>query len=135
MTSNASLASNTPPPAPTAAAVLALGGTPGSNPNGHTGWTEAQTFHNGVTFVLPPNTFVGYTLSTGQIVDMDQLSSKEGSATRICFDAVTSRSYHGGGIVNVLLMDGSVRTVASTVDPFVWRAAGTRAGGETLGLN
>jgi prepilin-type N-terminal cleavage/methylation domain-containing protein len=134
MTSNATLAAGTPPPAPTAAAVLALGGTPGSTPNGHTGWTEAQTFHNGMTFVLPPNTFVGFTLSTGQTVDVDQLSAKEGSANKICFDAVTSRSYHTG-IVNVLLMDGSVRSVSSNIDPFAWRAAGTRAGGETLGLN
>jgi len=134
MTSNASLPANTPAPQPTAAAVIALGGTPGSTPNGHTGWTEAQSFHNGVTFVLPPNTFVGVTTASG-VVDVDQLSSKEGSATRICYDAITSRSYHAGGIVNVLLMDGSVRTVTSTIDPFAWRAAGTRAGGETIGLN
>jgi prepilin-type processing-associated H-X9-DG protein len=87
-----------------------------------------------MTFVLPPNTFVGVTLSTGQTVDVDQLSAKEGSANKICYDAVTSRSYHTG-VVNVLLMDGSVRTVSSNIDPFAWRAAGSRAGGETLGLN
>lgn len=57
---NASLPASTPIPAPTAAAVLALGGTLGSTPSGHTSWTEAQAFHNGVTFVLPPNTPVMY---------------------------------------------------------------------------
>ena len=56
------------------------------------------------------------------------------SATRISYDAVTSRSYHSGGVVNVLLMDGSVRTVTSSIDPFAWRAAGTRDGGEVIGL-
>jgi prepilin-type processing-associated H-X9-DG protein len=133
---NANLPAGTPIPAPTAAAVLALGGSPGSTPSGHTSWTEAQTFHNGVTFVLPPNTKVPFTNpADGSILDVDQLSSNEGSATRITFDAVTSRSYHSGGIVNVLLIDGSVRAVASTIDPFAWRAAGTRNGGEVIGLD
>jgi prepilin-type N-terminal cleavage/methylation domain-containing protein/prepilin-type processing-associated H-X9-DG protein len=130
---NASLPANTPIPAPTTAAVLALGGTLGSTPSGHTSWTEAQTFHNGVTFVLPPNTPVIYTASDGSTYDVDQLSGNEGSPNRISFDAVTSRSYHAG-LVNVLLMDGSVRSVSNSIDPFVWRAAGTRAGGEALGL-
>ena len=133
--SNQSLAATTPIPAPTAAAVLALGGTLGGTPSGHTGWTEGQTFHIGFTFVLPPNTPVLYGGPNGA-VDVDQLSSNDGSsATRISFDAVTSRSYHAGGIVNVLLMDGSVRSVRSSIDPSAWRAAGTRAGGETLGLD
>ncbi len=131
--SNAFLPATTPIPAPTAAAVLALGGTIGTTPSGHTGWTEAQTFHNGFTFVLTPNTIVKFT-NAGVDYDVDQLSGNEGSATRITFDAVTSRSYHTG-VVNTLLMDGSVRTVPNSVDPAVWRAAGTRNGGETLGLN
>jgi prepilin-type N-terminal cleavage/methylation domain-containing protein/prepilin-type processing-associated H-X9-DG protein len=130
---NANLPAGTPIPDPTAAAVLALGGSLGSTPSGHTSWTEAQTFHNGFTFVLPPNTKVLYTNpATGAVVDVDQLSGNEGSASRITFDAVTARSYHGGGLVNVLLMDGSVRSVTSEINPFAWRAAGTRNGNEAI---
>jgi prepilin-type processing-associated H-X9-DG protein len=43
----------------------------------------------------------------------------------------TARSYHPG-IVNVLMGDGSVRTVSNTINLAVWRAAGTRAGSEAL---
>jgi prepilin-type N-terminal cleavage/methylation domain-containing protein/prepilin-type processing-associated H-X9-DG protein len=128
--SNAFLPATTPIPAPTAAAVLALGGTIGATPNGHTSWTEAQTFHNGFTFVLTPNTRVIFT-SAGVEYDIDQLSGNEGDAARITFDAVTSRSYHSG-LVNVLLSDGSVRSVTNSIDPTTWRALGTRAGGEVL---
>jgi prepilin-type N-terminal cleavage/methylation domain-containing protein/prepilin-type processing-associated H-X9-DG protein len=45
----------------------------------------------------------------------------------------TARSRHGGG-VTVGMADGSVRYVADGVDPAVWRAASTRAGGEGLTL-
>src|SRR5262249_43773115 len=41
----------TPPPTP--AAMIALGGTVRTE-SAHTGWTEGQTFHNGVTFVFTP---------------------------------------------------------------------------------
>jgi prepilin-type N-terminal cleavage/methylation domain-containing protein/prepilin-type processing-associated H-X9-DG protein len=133
--SNTSLAANTPPPT-TVADVLALGGTlnTSSAPSGHTSWTEAQTFHTGVTFVLTPNTPT--MLNVGGIdYDIDQLTSREGSsATRISFDVVTSRSFHSG-LVNVLLMDGSARSVRDTITQAVWRAAATRAGGEPIGLN
>ena len=40
-------------------------------------------------------------------------------------------SGHAGG-VNLLLMDGAVRFVADGIDPTVWRALSTRAGGETV---
>jgi prepilin-type N-terminal cleavage/methylation domain-containing protein/prepilin-type processing-associated H-X9-DG protein len=133
---NASLAANTPPPA-TVADVIALGGTlnTASLPSGHTGWTEAQTFHVGVTFVLPPNTPVMVADASGVTWDIDQLTSREGSsATRISYDVVTSRSYHTG-LVNVLLMDGSVRSISSSVDQATWRALATRAGGEVISGN
>lgn len=37
------------------------------------------------------------------------------------------------GLVNVLMGDGSVRSVAESVDLTVWRAIGTRNGNETIG--
>jgi prepilin-type processing-associated H-X9-DG protein len=46
---------------------------------------------------------------------------------------VAARSLHTGG-VNAGLADGSVRFVANTVDLTVWRALGTRAGGEVANL-
>jgi prepilin-type processing-associated H-X9-DG protein len=131
--SNTSLAATTPPPT-TVADVLALGGTLSTTPppSGHTGWTEAQTFHVGVTFALPPNTLTLLNVN-GTNYDIDQLTSREGSsATRISFDVVTSRSYHSG-VVNVLLMDGSVRTVSSSISLATWRALGSRNGGEVVG--
>lgn len=131
--SNTSLAVGTPPPA-TVADVLALGGTLSTTsiPSGHTSWTEAQTFHMGVTFVLQPNTPCLLDVS-GTKYDIDQLTSREGSsATRISYDVVTSRSYHSG-VVNVLLMDGSVRSITSNINLATWRALGTRNGGEVTG--
>ena len=41
-------------------------------------------------------------------------------------------SYHPGGC-NVVLCDGSTRFVSETIDITVWRAVGSRQGGETLG--
>src|SRR5438093_8955 len=133
--SNTALAATTAPPT-TVADVLALGGTLTVTgiPSGHTGWTEAQAFHMGVTFVLPPNTPTLLNVS-GTDCDIDQLTSREGSsATRISFDVVTSRSYHTGG-VNVLFMDGSVRFVSNSISQAAWRAAATRAAGEAVGLD
>lgn len=45
--------------------------------------------------------------------------------------AATATSLHVGG-VNVLTMDGGVHFVKDSVDPRVWSAAGTRAGGEAV---
>lgn len=41
-------------------------------------------------------------------------------------------SFHTGG-VNAALCDGSVRFVAETIDRQLWRAVGSRNGGETIG--
>jgi len=61
---------------------------------------------------------------------VDFASRREGkTATVLMYPAATARSHHPGG-VNALWLDGSVRFVPSAVAPAVWRAAGTRAGGE-----
>lgn len=127
-----SLPANSPPPN-TPADVLALGGSLKTDVT-HTGWTEGQTFQTGVTFVFPPHTKTPFS-SGGLDYDVDYVSNRDGSsATKLSYAAMTSRSYHTG-VVNVLLMDGSVRAVRSTVSQTAWRAAGTRAGGETIGLD
>lgn len=44
--------------------------------------------------------------------------------------ARSSSSYHGGG-VNVLMADGAVKFAASAIDGSVWRAVGSKSGGES----
>jgi prepilin-type processing-associated H-X9-DG protein len=43
----------------------------------------------------------------------------------------TARSRHPGG-VNLLMADGSVQVVIDEVDPFIWKAWGSRAGNEVM---
>lgn len=81
--------------------------------------------------MLTPNTVAPY---TGVTWDVDYGSNRDGSsATKLSFAALTARSYHTGGLVNVLLMDGSVRGVSKSIKLATWRALGTRDGGETVG--
>ena len=102
---------------------------------GHTEWTDSPSHQSGFSFVFAPNTKVPF-VTGGVTVDVDVLTQVEGShATKPSYSAVTSRSYHTGGIVNVVLMDGSVRSVSPSVSLAAWRAAGTRNGGEVIGLD
>ncbi len=115
--------------------LIALGGalrigTPGLA-GGHSEWVDSKVLETGFTTVFPPNTPVLYN-SGGLDYDIDFSSASEGnSAGQFSYAAVTSRSYHSGG-VNAVLMDGSVRFVPNTIHPETWRALGTRAGGEVI---
>jgi hypothetical protein len=63
---------------------------------------------------------------------IDFNSSREGkTTTQPTYAAVTSRSYHPGG-VQITLVDGSARFVSNTIELSIWRALATRAGGETV---
>ena len=116
----------TPPASP--ASIGPMGGDFKSN-SGHTEWVDARVHQTGFTTTFPPNTKVNFT-SGEQNYDVDFNSSREGvSTSRPTYAAITSRSYHSGG-VNTLLMDGSVRFVNNRVGTNIWRAMGTRAGGE-----
>jgi prepilin-type processing-associated H-X9-DG protein len=95
----------------------------------HAEWVDGKVHETGFTTVFPPNTLVAYT-SAGTTYDVDFVSATETNLGDT-YAAVTSRSYHSG-VVNVLLMDGSVRSVSSGIAPATWRALGTRAGGEVL---
>ncbi len=128
----------TVPSSPAAIAGFASGAQfklgPSTNDNtGHTEWADGRVHHSGITTVFAPNTFIPYVHTDGRTYDVDYNSQQEGrSATQPTYAAITARSYHAG-IVNVLLMDGAVRAVGETVELRVWRALGTRQGGEVLG--
>ena len=85
--------------------------------------------HSGFTTVYPPNTEVRYTYNGG-VYDIDYNSQQEGrDMNRPTYAAVTSRSFHPGG-VNIVRMDGSVDFVSESIDVSVWRALGTADGRE-----
>jgi len=65
------------------------------------------------------------------LVDANLLLSAEESLSVTTFASVVSRSYHAG-IVNALLMDGSVRSISNSTNGGIWRSLGTRAGGEVI---
>jgi prepilin-type N-terminal cleavage/methylation domain-containing protein len=109
--------------------VCGLGGDFKSN-SGHTEWVDGRSHQTGVTATFAPNTRVPCDPGTGLVVDVDWSNQQEGkSATVKTYAAVTSRSYHRGG-VQIVRMDGSAQFVAEQVDLLVWRALFTRDGGE-----
>lgn len=126
------------PTSPTAFAGMTGQLKLGPNPNdctGHTEWCDGRVHHSGFTTAFAPNTRVPFA-SGGIEYDIDFNSRQEGqSATQPTYAAITSRSYHSSGIVNAALMDGSVRVVRREVSLSVWRALGTREGGEPASLD
>jgi len=119
-----------PPATPTALAAY-FGGT--FDFNGHTEWVEGDAHETGFTTTCTPNANVAYT-NGGVSYSVDLTTSRDGeSTTAPTYAAVTARSYHQG-VVIAAMMDGSVNPVADGVDLSVWRAAGTKSGGEALSL-
>ena len=95
--------------------------------NGHSQWAEMGVHHIGMTTAWPPNKV---TPGANNVPDADLCGVRErvGGPT---FAAMTSRSYHSGG-VQCVFADGSVHFISEEIDGFVWRALGTVAGGETV---
>lgn len=111
--------------------VAAFGGSNFEVEDGHTEWVEGRVHQDGLTATFPPNTVVPYVVG-GKTYSVDYTSAEEGdSPTDITYAVVTARSYHTG-IVNCLLMDGSVQTAGNTIDTNVWRNLGTRNDGNVI---
>jgi len=119
------------PPPSTPDGLLAYLGGEFKADSGHTEWVDGHVHQTGFTTTFAPNTVVPY-LVGGTVYDIDFTSFREGkSTTAMTYAAVTSRSYHMHH-VNALFMDGSVRPVHNHINLFIWRALGTRAGGEAI---
>jgi prepilin-type N-terminal cleavage/methylation domain-containing protein/prepilin-type processing-associated H-X9-DG protein len=99
--------------------------------NGHTEWVEGDVHETGITTTFTPNTAVVLTVQ-GQPRDIDFTSLRDGESIMLpTYAAITARSFHSGA-VNILLMDGSVRSIRNSVQLSVWRSLGTRAGEEVI---
>jgi prepilin-type N-terminal cleavage/methylation domain-containing protein/prepilin-type processing-associated H-X9-DG protein len=98
--------------------------------SGHSEWEDGNTSQAGFTTAWPPNMVTPGTFGSVSVPDTDLIAFREenGGPT---FAAVTSRSYHPGG-VNVLMGDGSARFIKSTISGIVWRQLGTVSGGEVI---
>jgi len=95
-------------------------------PDGHAEWVDGGVHHTGFTTAWTPNKITSGTAAPD--LDINGQREKIGGPT---FAAITARSYHPGG-VNVLLGDGSVRFIRSSISGATWRALGTVAGGEVV---
>ncbi len=95
---------------------------------GHTEWPEGGVHQSGFTTAWRPN-FRTLGGPDGQTdLNIVGLTENKGGPT---FAAVTSRSYHPGGI-EVLFGDGSVKFVKDSISGWTWRALGSVAGGEVI---
>ena len=129
---NADQPSSATPPSVPAAVRASLSNGDWHAQFGHTEWVCGRAIQNGFTTTFPPNTVVPYEHSDGRTYDIDVTTVRENvNDTTPTYAIVTSRSYHSG-IVGTLMLDGAVRSTASSIDVATWRALGSRAGGEVI---
>jgi prepilin-type processing-associated H-X9-DG protein len=88
---------------------------------------DGAALETGFTTAWPPNKAI-FGGPTKVDVDIVSIGEKSGGPT---YAAITSRSYHTGG-VNSLFGDGSVRFIKSSINGTTWRALGTVGSGEVI---
>lgn len=102
---------------------------------GHTEWVDGRVHQASFTTVFTPNTRV-LCQQSGLEYDIDFTNMREGKSPPAgvrTYAAVTSRSYHQGG-VEVGLLDGSVRFLTDSIERDLWQHLSTRAGHEVVQL-
>lgn len=95
----------------------------------HVEWVDGKIHETGFTTTFSPNTKVPY-VSAGVDYDIDIVLATE-SSPGDTYAAVTSRSYHNGG-VNAVFMDGSVKMIPNSISLAIWRAMGTRSNNDLV---
>ena len=107
---------------------------------GHTQWVNGRVLQTGFTTTFPPNTLIAYdepvygpmnTIVAYNLHDIEYISRAEGGNS-VSYAVVTARSYHST-LIHVALMDGSARSVSTSISGATWQALGTRSGGEVVG--
>lgn len=101
---------------------------------GHTEWPDGRVHHTGFTATMPPNAKTGCTVGGTTYEECDFNSwqeGRDGSSGNPTYAIVTSRSWHPG-VVDVVMFDGSSRSISETIDLTTWRSLATRAGGEVV---
>jgi prepilin-type N-terminal cleavage/methylation domain-containing protein/prepilin-type processing-associated H-X9-DG protein len=83
-------------------------------------------FHGSMAFTMIQ------TVTTPNSVQWTYCSGANGSGSAATFSE--SDSYHPGG-VNVLIGDGSVRFIKSSINQLIWMALGTKSNGEIIGAD
>ena len=115
------------------AAIAGMGGDFKSE-TGHTEWVDGRAHQTSFTSVFTPNTLVPHDAGSGE-VDVDWTNQQEGNSdTARTYAAITSRSFHTGG-VNTVRADGSVSFVSDSISLITWQALSTRNGGEVVNTN
>ncbi|SMP42130.1 prepilin-type N-terminal cleavage/methylation domain-containing protein [Neorhodopirellula lusitana] len=115
--------------------VCALLGSLKTN-SGHTEWIDGRVHQAGFTTTFTPNRKILCEDSSGVEYDVDWTNQREGKVAGsgsdpLTYAAVTSRSYHTGGVM-VGVLDGSVRFVTDSVDLQLWQDLSTRKGREVV---
>lgn len=104
---------------------------------GHTEWVDGRAHQTSFTTTFSPNRRILCT-QAGVEYDVDFTNFREGRTSTTSpipktYAAVTSRSYHTGG-VNVTMLDGSVQFITDSIELDLWQALSTRKGKEVVAL-
>lgn len=143
-------AASQPGPSADPATVIAYSNCAGgeSKDTLHAEWHNGSDHHTGFTTAWTPNRKTSGILvnptvddppsplpAGAQVDDVDLTGRREQDAGAAgyagTYSAITSRSYHTGG-VNVLLGDGSVTYVGDSIDSAIWRGLSSIAGQEMV---